>query len=139
MAACLRRLQRRVDFLRVASGRRKHAAPGLVLQARRRPPGADARGKGAPEADDDQVIRFGLTASKKVGGAVVRNRARRRLRAAATQILPAHGAPGHDFVLIARATTATRPWSALLADLEGALRRLRAWRPGPGEQDGGVT
>jgi len=62
---------------------------------------------------------------------VVRNRARRRLREAARQILPAHAAPGHDFVLVARADTAERPWAELLGDLSAALKRLGLWRDAP--------
>ena len=111
----LGRLTRRPEFLHVAGRGSRVAVPGLVLQACRR----------TGEAPD---IRLGLTASRKVGGAVVRNRARRRLREAARRILPAHGAPGHDYVLVARRDTATRPWSRLIGDLETALRRLGHWR-----------
>lgn len=89
--------------------------PGLVLQARRR----DDQG-GAP--------RVGFTASRKVGGAVVRNRAKRRLRAVAEQVIPAHGECGYDYVLIARAATAGRTFAALLGDLRAALKRVDAWR-----------
>jgi ribonuclease P protein component len=69
-------------------------------------------------------MRVGFTASRKVGNAVVRNRAKRRLRAAAAQVLPEQGRPGSDYVLIARAGTTDRPFSELIADLERALRRL---------------
>lgn len=89
--------------------------PGLVLQAHVR----DANGGTA---------RVGFTASRKVGGAVRRNRARRRLRAAAECIIPGHAAPGFDLVLIARAATVTRPFRALLEDLKAALKRVGAWR-----------
>jgi ribonuclease P protein component len=75
-------------------------------------------------------IRLGLTASRKVGGAVERNRARRRLRALARQVLPSHGAPGHDYVLVARRATVSREWSGLVGDLETALKRLGQWREG---------
>jgi len=95
--------------------------PGLILQAAPRPqPGAAA----AP-------LGVGFTASRKVGNAVRRNRAKRRLRAAAAAMIPAHGRPGTDYVLIARAGTADRPYGALLADLAAALRRVeRAAAPG---------
>jgi ribonuclease P protein component len=84
--------------------------PGLVLQAAPRANGAS--------------IRFGITASRKVGNAVTRNRAKRRLREAAAQILPRAGKPGNDYVLIARGGPTERPFAALLADLEAALRRV---------------
>jgi ribonuclease P protein component len=73
------------------------------------------------------VVRVGFTASRKVGNAVVRNRAKRRLRAAASQILADQGTPGTDYVLIARAATAGRPYAALVADLAAALHRADRW------------
>jgi ribonuclease P protein component len=69
-------------------------------------------------------IRVGFTASRKVGKAVCRNRAKRRLRAAAERVLPVHGRPGIDYVIIARRGTGDQPFSALLCDLEAALRRI---------------
>jgi ribonuclease P protein component len=116
------RLKRRSEFLRVAGARRKWATPGLVLQARRRP-------------ENGGATRIGFTASRKVGGAVERNRARRRLKAAAAEIVPAHAKAGYDLVLIARGATAKRPWSALLEDLETALKRVGAWRGDNGNAD----
>ncbi len=87
--------------------------PGLVLQAAPRPLRSEGR-----------EVRVGFTASRKVGNAVVRNRAKRRLRAAAAQLLAARGNVGTDYVLIARAATAERPFAALLDDLKSALRRV---------------
>jgi ribonuclease P protein component len=113
--ASLPRLKRRSEFLRVAGKGRKCAAPGVVVQALRR-------------AEPEPPVRVGFTASKKVGEAVERNRARRRLRAAAQAVLPRHAAPGHDIVLVARAETLTRPYAALLEDLKLALGRLGALR-----------
>jgi len=115
------RLMRRPEFLAVAGTRRKHVAPGLILQVRRH----DERQRPAP---GEPPIRLGLTASRKVGNAVVRNRARRRLREAARQILPVFAAPGHDFVLVARGGTPDRPWLELLGDLTTGLKRLGLWR-----------
>lgn len=74
-------------------------------------------------------MRVGFTASRKVGNAVVRNRAKRRLRAAAAQLLTVRGNPRTDYVLIARAATARRPFAALLDDLESALRRVQPGTP----------
>ena len=119
MRAALTRLKRRSDFLRTAAARHKAALPGLVLQV-------------ANQLDEASSPRIGFTASRKVGNAVLRNRARRRLRAAAASLMPAHAKPGRDYVLIARSETAARPWPELLADLETALKRVRAWRE-PGE------
>ncbi|MGE0666112.1 MAG: ribonuclease P protein component [Sphingomonadales bacterium] len=110
----LDRLKRRGDFLRVARGA-KWATPGLILQAARRPEGADT----APGA------RIGFTVSRKVGGSVERNRARRRLREAARLVMPARARPAIDYVLIGRHTTLTRSWPQLVHDLETALSRIR--------------
>jgi ribonuclease P protein component len=106
-------LTRRADFLAAARARRK-SRPGLNLQARRR---------GTEEAAAG--IRVGFTCSKKVGNAVARNRAKRRLRAAARSVLPGLGRPGWDYVLIGRAgDTAARPFALLCDDLAAALRAV---------------
>lgn len=107
----LKKLTKRSEFLFVRQGAR--ATRGTVMaEARRRA--------------DDGLIRLGLTASKKVGGAVQRNRARRRLREAARQLLPEFGLAGVDYVLVARQQTPVAPWPALLDDVRNALIRLRA-------------
>ncbi|MBI1179191.1 MAG: ribonuclease P protein component [Alphaproteobacteria bacterium] len=113
------RLRRRGEFLRVARGA-KWVTPGLILQAARRP---DAGPADAP--------RLGFTASRKVGGAVERNRVKRRLREAARVIMPDRARAAIDYVLIGRHTTLTRPWPKLLLDLETALRRIRIDEPAP--------
>ena len=91
-----------------------------MLQAARRPGGSGCVA----------AVRVGFTASRKVGNAVTRNRAKRRLRSAAALILPGKGKPGTDYVLIARASTVDRPYDALIADLEAALRRVDRRAPG---------
>jgi ribonuclease P protein component len=120
--AALTRLKRRAEFLRVAGTKRRWVAPGLILQVA--PSSSAATESPAP------VPRIGFTASRKVGGAVVRNRARRRLKAAVAALMPLHAAPGHDYVLVARGETARRPYADLMTDLETGLRRLRLWREG---------
>ena len=73
------------------------------------------------------MVRVGYTCSKKLGNAVARNRAKRRLRALAREILPDAARPGWDYVLVGRPeATATRDFALLRADLEGALRRVHA-------------
>lgn len=113
----LERLRRRADYLRVQGAERRAAQPGLLLQA----------AEGVPA-----LLRVGFTASRKVGNAVARNRARRRLKEIARDLLPQHALPGHDFVLVARQATPAREFGALKQDLEMALKRLKLWRNGAG-------
>jgi ribonuclease P protein component len=129
------RLTKRPEFLRVAAGRRKWVTPGMVVQARSRdeaPPASAAAAlnasEGAVASDTKGPPRVGITVSRKVGNSVKRNRARRRLRAAAREALPQVGAPGVDYVLIGRAGTLDRAYPDLLADLRQAVSKLN--RPG---------
>ena len=102
----LRRLTKRWQFLACAKGR-SLSRGAVVVQALVR--------------DEEPLIGIGFTATKRVGGAVVRNRAKRRLREAARLLTPLHGLPGHDYVFVARAGTALRPWPRLLDDMQSAL------------------
>ncbi len=103
-------LRQRADFLRAARGRRQ-ATPGFVLQGWNR--------------GDDGPPRVGFTCSRKVGNAVARNRAKRRLREIARLELPAHGRAGWDYVLIARAgVTAERDFAQMREELCAALRAV---------------
>lgn len=104
-------LRKRADFLKAASARRQ-GTDGFLLQARNRSDGTD-------------TLRVGFTASKKIGNAVLRNRAKRRLRALAREILPSMGRRGWDYVLVARPdATVTRPYADLCEDLGNALRSV---------------
>jgi ribonuclease P protein component len=121
----LPRLKRRREFLLVAAQGRKWVAPGLILQASPRSGDAD------PQCGTDgasPALRIGFTVSRKVGNAVVRNRVRRRLRAAAELVMPVRARPDCDYVVIGRRQSLTRPFPALVEDLELALRKVRAER-----------
>ena len=106
----IERLTSRPQFLAAAKG--VSQARGAVVVQR------------LDRTDEDETVRVGFTATRKVGGAVARNRAKRRLREAARALIPAHGAAGSDYVLIARMGTAARPWDRLLDDVKSALTRL---------------
>lgn len=124
----LRRLRRRPEFLRVQRDGRRFATPGLVLQAcpvQQPAAPSDIAGSGSPTAPDVKDIGIGFTASKKVGNAVLRNRARRRLKALVREHMPTAAKAGVDYVMIARQGTITRPWPALQQDLMAALKRLK--------------
>jgi ribonuclease P protein component len=123
------RLTRRAEFLRAAAKGRKAGRPGVLVQALR--------------DEAEAPLRVGFTATKKLGGAVVRNRAKRRLREAVRLTLGEAPPPGWHLVLVARDATATRPFSTLLGDLRGALRQAgvlpeqEARTPPPGKSGGG--
>ena len=101
-------LKKRREFLFVAKGTFVRAE-GLLLQARQRD-------------DEETVLRVGFTCSKKVGNAVARNRAKRRLREVARHMLSLHGRLGWDYVLIGKAEkTVERPFDELCKDLKKSL------------------
>lgn len=115
-------LRKRADFLRAAQARRQ-ATPGFLLQARQR------------RSDEPALaclVRVGFTCSRKVGNAVARNRAKRRLRALAQAVLPGLALPGWDYVLVGRAqATAERDFAQMCADLARALGQVHRDRAGP--------
>ena len=104
-------LRKRADFLAANAGKRA-ATPGFVLLVRDRD-------------DRDSAMRVGFTVTKKIGGAVVRNRMKRRFRALAREIIPSEGFTGADHVMIGRSGGIERDFELLRRDLSGALRRVR--------------
>ena len=102
-------LKKRSEFLFVREGRYQ-ARGGVVIQARENP--------------NHKLIRVGFTATKKIGNAVIRNRAKRRLRSVCLEVLPKLGQRGTDYVFIARDNTAGRSYDALLDDTQKALKSL---------------
>lgn len=117
----LGRLKKRKEFVWVAGGR-KWNTKTVQLQARK------------PADQDDDPIRLGFTATKRLGNAVERNRAKRRLRAAAAEVFPLHGRPGFDYVLIARPGALTQPFTLLLDDVKEALKRVHGKSPSGGRR-----
>ncbi|HZZ60791.1 MAG TPA: ribonuclease P protein component [Roseiarcus sp.] len=108
------RLRRRAEFQRVSRGRRR-AAEAFTLQAAPR-----------EERDDGPAsARFGITVTRKVGSAVVRNRIRRRLREALRAARPLEAEADHDYVLIARREALGRSFAALVDDVREAFRAIQ--------------
>lgn len=109
---CPQVLKNRSDFLKAARAR-KQPLKSMLVQGRKRPEG-EAEG-----------LRVGFTCSKKVGNAVARNRAKRRMREVARLVLPTHGRAGWDYILVGRKDeTANLPFDALTQDLIYALRKI---------------
>jgi ribonuclease P protein component len=103
-------IKKRADFLAANSGLRA-STPGFILLVRDR-------------KDGDRQMRVGFTVTKKIGGAVVRNRMKRRFRALAREVVPAKGFAGADHVMIGRADGIERDFGLLRNELAGALDRL---------------
>ncbi|EAU51850.1 ribonuclease P protein component [Amylibacter sp.] len=109
--SCVKRITKRSDFIQ-ASHAKRLGVKGFLLQARNR-------------NDDDQTIRVGFTCSKKVGNAVARNRAKRRLREITNLILISSAKKGWDYVLIGKKeVTASRDFIKLKNDLTYALQKI---------------
>ncbi len=105
-------MTKRGDFVAAARAR-KQGTQSMMVQGRKR--------------GDDAPFRVGFTCSKKVGNAVTRNRAKRRLREVARLLLKEHGQPGWDYVLIGRAgETVTRPFDQMQKDFLYALRKIHS-------------
>jgi ribonuclease P protein component len=117
----LPRLKKRGEFVRATNSGLHASAPGLVLQAYKRD----------EPADSVTPARVGFTTSKKVGNAVARNRARRRLRVLAEAVLGPKARPGLDYVLVGRTATIDRPFADLILDLERVVDQVHSGRAKP--------
>lgn len=124
IAVNLERLKKRRDFLAVKKGMRAHGRC-FTLQARKRETAQIHQKTAAP----DNVARFGITVTKKVGNAVVRNRIRRRLREAIRLNGAPHAQAGKDYVLIARETALGAPFLGLVDELLTGLGRVARKKP----------
>jgi ribonuclease P protein component len=120
----VKRLKARREFLYVAKGN-KAVRAGVVVQTRRRSGSLCVESSATAAAElDTPHCGAGFTATKKIGNAVTRNRAKRRLREAARLLLPLHGQAGNDYVFIARFATPDQEWRYLLDDVRKALVKL---------------
>lgn len=106
----LKTIRARKDFL-AANAAKRSANKGFVLLVRER-------------SDDDAAMRVGITVTKKIGNAVIRNRMKRRFRALARDMLPQIGIVGADHVLIGRASGIERSYALLREDLAKALNKI---------------
>lgn len=134
---CISPLRKRSEFVAMRSGKRQHSA-SFVLQSLMHTQAE------IPSAPKISSIRVGYTVTKKVGNAVVRNRVKRRLRAAAQIAMPIDGLIGHDYVLIGKHAALHSKFETLVSELHSSLNRVHRnsqttpIRPGkkPGKQAG---
>lgn len=105
-------IRKRADFVLITEKHYRKVTPAFVLQIHKR-----------PENEGNLAIRVGFTATKKMGGAVFRNRAKRRLRELARLHLLAFAKPGHDYVFIAREGIFSRPFHSMIEDLKACLEK----------------
>ncbi len=118
-------IKKRVDFLAANRGKR-FATPGFVLLVH-------------PRRDDDRSIRLGITITKKVGNAVIRNRMRRRFRELAREMLAEMGLAGADHILIGRNDGIERDFAVLREDMQRALKKLCTQNRSPEPVEGRVS
>ena len=116
-------LRKRSQFVRIAQNGRKFSSAGVILQMRKLDEDIDLqnqRGK--------KIIEVGYTASQRVGGAVSRNKAKRRLRSVAAKVLLKHAKWNHGYVLVARPSTNEVDFYSLVEELEYCLKKLNVYR-----------
>ncbi|MCK0069348.1 ribonuclease P protein component [Kordiimonas laminariae] len=107
------RIKKRPEYLAVSSTRRRWVTPSFILQAK--PPVGN---------DTETPPRAGFTASKKVGNAVKRSKAKRRIREAARLVVPGNGQTGWDYVFVCRECMTDYPFEKLCSDIKWALAKL---------------
>ena len=114
MSCDIKSLKKRADFVILSKEGLSSPQKGLVLQA-----------KCYNKDSKNKFIRFGITATKKIGNAVIRNKCKRKLRVLAKDILSKYAKKNSDYVLIARNTTYNRNISLLKTDLLNALKETK--------------
>jgi len=126
-------LKKRPEYLRVRGGRRCQNV-AFILEAKARAATATVPSKDVAATQDSRLSgpRFGFTITKKIGNAVTRNRIRRRLKHALSQLADEFAKPGYDYVVVGRRRAATQPYSDLKKDLERCLQRVHDPRGHPG-------
>ncbi|GAA0477073.1 ribonuclease P protein component [Parasphingorhabdus litoris] len=107
-------IRKRPDFLAANRGKR-FVTPAFILLAYKRPEG---------DSVDKEVVRYGITVTKKIGNAVARNRMKRQFRALLAELLPQYGITGADHIMIGRKQSEKRDFAAMRSDLEKALKHL---------------
>ena len=110
LGVILDKITKRSDFVKASKGQYIRTS-ALFLQKVKR--------------DDKKNPRYGITASKKIGNAVERNKAKRRIRHAIKEVLPKYGKSGYDYVVIATIKTNKVSWNTVLNDLERAFREIK--------------
>lgn len=131
----LETLKTRQEFLRIRGGRRCQNV-AFVLETKPRQDRDSSSVTSVSPSPRQNPPRFGFTVTKKIGNAVVRNRIRRRLKHAISQLAPEFAKPNHDYVVVARRHAATQPYSDLKKDLERCLQRVHDPRRGSSRRRG---
>ena len=112
------RLKKRSEFIHVTTNGKKWVTHGFILVA------STQRGKSEP--DLEYLPRVGFTATKKIGNSVVRNKAKRILRAISEEVLTSSNTPAWDYVIIARKALTTSNYEDLKKDFRWAIKKLEA-------------